>query len=266
MVTQERPVKPRLAATCVVLRDGPTGPQVLMVERSRDIVFGGGALVFPGGKLDHGDQYKIGGRYLRNARALPHITRALAIAAVREVFEETGILLTRSHSAKRPAHNRRRAKLAQQWRERLAKDRCDMDAFFRAAGHYLDFRDIAYYARWITPQGMVKRYDTHFFLARAPQGQIPTHDGWELVSAHWLTPLEALQLEQDKQVKLMFPTRMNLRRLAKMPSVHAAFSMMRTESIVPVLPQLEKVEGRVMARIPRNAGYGTAGLVDRVAL
>lgn len=265
-IVTDKMIRPTPAATCLVLRDGLNGLEVLMVERNRNIVFGGGALVFPGGKLDLGDLHKVKCRYYKNAKALPHMTRALAVTAVREVFEESGLLLTRSPATRRRVDEPQRAKLALQWRDRLGSDKCDMDRFFAATGHYLDFKDLGYYARWITPYGMIKRYDTYFFVARAPKKQVPSHDGWELVNARWITPQFALQLEQEKQVQLMFPTRMNLRRLSQRHSVKDAFTMMRAESVVPVLPQIEKIEGRVMARIPTNAGYGKDGLYERLAV
>lgn len=265
-IVTKKMIRPTAAATCLVLRDSLRGLEVLMVERNRNIEFGGGALVFPGGKLDLGDLHKVRSRYYRNAQSLPHMTRALAVTAIREVFEETGLLLTRSSTTKRRVGEAQRARLAHLWRDRLGDDKCDMDRFFAATGHYLDFRDLGYYARWITPYGMIRRYDTYFFVARAPKQQIPSHDGWELVNAHWMTPEHALQLEQEKEVQLMFPTRMNLRRLSRCHSVTEAFTMMRAESVVPVLPQIEKVEGRVMARIPTNAGYGSEGLHERLVV
>jgi len=248
------------------MRDSPRGPEVLMVERNRTIVFGGGMFVFPGGKLDLGDAHKIKGRYIRHARNVTQLIRALGITAVREVFEETGILLTRASHSHRTVSNAQRTKYDATWRDRLAKDRCDMDRFFAVAGHYMDFRDIVYYARWITPPGQVKRYDTYFFLARAPRDQRASHDGWELVNAHWLTPQEALDLELEKKIKMMFPTRMNLRRLLTCHSVDDAFSKMRADALVPIMPKLEKREGRVMARLPRNAGYGKEELHQRLVV
>ena len=237
-----------------------------MVERNRNIVFGGGAMVFPGGKLDLGDLHKVPAGAIRGGIGVPAMVKALAVTAAREVFEETGLLLTRSKHSKRQMTERLRKRLATRWRDRLASDKQDMDAFFRVSGHYLDLTDFGYFARWITPYGQVKRYDTYFFLARAPKHQIPSHDGWELVNAHWLTPQEVLDGEGKDGFQLMFPTRMNLRRLSKYASVRDAFSMTWAESVIPVLPKIEKLEGRVMARIPSNAGYGKEGLFQRLAV
>lgn len=254
---QERKrLRPVLSATCIVMRDSVDGPEVLMVERNRNIVFGGGALVFPGGKLDLGDLHKVSSRYYKNAQSLPHMTRALAVTAVREVFEESGLLLTRSRTTRQRVSDRQRARLERLWRDRLGTDRCDMDKFFQASGHYLDFRDLGYFARWITPVGPPRRYDTYFFIARAPRRQTATHDGWELVNTRWIRPQEALDREGEGGFDLMFPTRLTLTRLAKLHSVGDGFSLVRAKAVVPVLPRLERQEGRVLAHLPPNAGFG----------
>ncbi|MEO0411282.1 MAG: NUDIX hydrolase [Pseudomonadota bacterium] len=263
-LNNKKMVRPVMAATCLVVRDGPTGLEVLMVERNRNIVFGGGMLVFPGGKLDRGDLSKTPAKALRGGKGAPHMVNALALTAAREVFEETGLLLTRSSQTKRQPPERVRRKLARRWRDRLGTDRKDMDAFFYETGQYLDLKDFGYFARWITPYGQVKRYDTYFYLARAPKHQVMSHDGWELVNARWITPSEALAREGEGGFQMMFPTRMNLRRLSKYASVRDAFSMTWAESVIPVLPKVEKLEGRVMARIPTNAGYGKEGLYQRL--
>ncbi|MEM7570496.1 MAG: NUDIX hydrolase [Pseudomonadota bacterium] len=257
-------VRPIKAATCLVVRDGLEGLEVLMVERHRNIVFGGGMLVFPGGKLDRGDLHKVPPGRLRGGYGQNAMVKALALTAVREVFEETGLLLTRSSATKRQPSERQRQKFAQRWRTRLGTDKRDMDAFLYETGHYLDLTDLGYFARWITPYGQVKRYDTYFYLAKAPKHQISSHDGWELVNARWIAPAQALAREGEDGFQMMFPTRMNLQRLSKYASVRDAFSMTWSESVIPVLPKVEKLEGRVMARIPSNAGYGREGLFQRL--
>jgi 8-oxo-dGTP pyrophosphatase MutT (NUDIX family) len=221
------PAPPRPAATILLLRDGRAGLEVLMVARAREVDFASGALVFPGGRVDPEDH-----ALADSADPLGHFR----VAAIREAWEECGLLLAR------PGRVRGEGAFAAHLAERgLAPD---------AAG-------LVRFAHWITPAHSPKRFDTHFFLARAPEGQAPVHDGREAVEALFLPPAEAVAEAEAGRRTLVFATRLNLLRLARYRSVKEAFAAAETHPIVTVCPQpIADAEGNVMLKIPEEAGYG----------
>ena len=111
------------------------------------------------------------------------------------------------------------------------------------------------FARWITPDFMPKRFDTHFFLALAPPDQALAHDGRETVDSIWIAPREALG-EQGRRFKLLFPTERNLWKLARHADAASALAAARTAPVVTVVPERAEVEGGPGLRIPREADYG----------
>jgi 8-oxo-dGTP pyrophosphatase MutT (NUDIX family) len=221
------PATPRPAATLLLLRDGPSGLEVLMVARAREVDFAAGALVFPGGRVEAEDA----------ALAAPEDPLgAFRVAAIRETFEECGVLLAEpGATAGAGAFG---AALAAQ---RLAPAT----------------RALAHFAHWITPRHSPKRYDTHFFLARAPAGQEAVQDGREAVEAVWVNPAAALAEAEAGRRTLVFPTRLNLRRLAPMRSVAEALAHAAAAPVVTVTPEpVTDAAGQVFLRIPEAAGYG----------
>lgn len=222
------PAPPRPAATLLLLRDGRAGLEVLMVARAREVDFASGALVFPGGRVEAADA----------ALAPPQDPLgAFRVAAIRETFEECGVLLARPGVLPGGVGGFRAA---------LAR-----------GGLVPDAGALVHFAHWITPAHSPKRYDTHFFLARAPAGQDAVHDGREAVEAVWVRPEEALAEAEAGRRTLVFPTRLNLRRLAGFGSVAAALSAAAATPVVTALPEPETDgQGRVFLRIPEAAGYG----------
>jgi 8-oxo-dGTP pyrophosphatase MutT (NUDIX family) len=196
-----------------------------MVVRNRAIDFAGGALVFPGGRVEEADAA---------------LGEPFRIAAIREAFEESGILL------------------ALRGDEMLAEHSLPRDGDFHAllAEHALTPASDALvpFAHWITPADMPKRFDTHFFLAEAPAQQVGLHDGDEAVESLWITPGHALAEADAGTRVLVFATRLNLARLAGFATVHQA--MAGAGPVVTVCPEpFEDAEGKWM-RIPEAAGYG----------
>src|SRR5665213_3607808 len=198
------------AATILLLRDHPAF-EVLMVERHHQIDFASGALVFPGGKTHAGDHDPAWeGRALGWERSLPH-KRALRITALREAYEETGILLAR-HADGSPFRGDERAGAA---RDEVAADRRAFLDLVAELDLRLDLDALTVFARWITPALMPKRFDTWFYVAAAPPDQLAACDGWETVDAEWVAPAQALRLAEAGERKVIFPTRMNLKLLAE---------------------------------------------------
>ncbi|MEA2756087.1 MAG: hypothetical protein QOJ54_2376 [Aliidongia sp.] len=242
---------PLPASTVLLLRDGAEGIEVFMVTRHRKSSFLAGALVFPGGGLEPGDSD-------RRHRSGPIADADLPwrIAAIREVFEETGVLLARRRgesdllgpAALAPIEARQRNRLNR--REIGFGDVLMMEDLTAAPELLVPF------AHWITPAALPKRFDTRFYAVRAPLGQLGLHDDRELVASRWLLPRDALAEAAAKTIRLVFATRLNLERLALSRTVDQALADARARPIVTVLPVVtETAEGRIL-RIPAAAGYG----------
>jgi 8-oxo-dGTP pyrophosphatase MutT (NUDIX family) len=235
---QKTPVIPVPAATLLLVRDGPEGIEVLLATRHDAAGFAGGATVFPGGKLDAGDRERAASDPLR-------------IAAIRETFEECGILL-----ARRDADGALLSAAA--LAELLARQSSvtDFGAFVGRAELALATDLLVPFAHWITPADQPKRFDTYFYLAPAPADQVARHDGREAMEVHWLTPEGAIAAARQGKIKLVLPTRLNLLKLGRSKTVAEALATARRSEIVTVQPDLvETAEGPAF-RIPAAADYG----------
>jgi 8-oxo-dGTP pyrophosphatase MutT (NUDIX family) len=243
------PIRP--AATIVLLRDIPAF-EVLMVKRHHQIEFASGALVFPGGKAHAGDDDPLwASRSIGWDSTAPH-KRALRIAAIREAYEETGILLARD-SRGAAFRGDERAGAA---RETIAADERSFLSLVEELDLRLDLEALTVFARWITPPIAPKRFDTWFYVAAAPPDQLALCDGWETVDAEWIAPAQALRLAATGERKVMFPTRMNLGLLAEAAGAADAVARARARTLVTVEPKVvDGPDGRRLT-IPADAGYG----------
>jgi len=245
----EVPILP--AATILLLRDEPAF-EVLMVRRHHQIDFAAGALVFPGGKTHKGDEDpRWEPRTLGWGAALPH-KRPLRIAAIREAYEEAGVLLAR-HADGAPFRGDERAAAA---REDVGRERRPFLDLVEELDLYLDLEALTVFAHWITPPLTPRRFDTWFYVARAPEEQLAVCDGSETVDAEWISPHEALRLGEAGQRTVIFPTRMNLKLLGEAESAEDAAVRARAREVVTVLPQITERNGERVLVIPDNAGYG----------
>lgn len=235
-------VTPRPAATVIVATPAPSGLEVLLLQRPRDARFGAGAWAFPGGAIDADDAHGIWtGR-------LPGVGEAAAcVAALRELFEETGILPA-------PLCGIEPQKVAEVRRGLLA----GRTPFSRVAELLeLDFSStrVVYFARWITPRGAALRFDTRFFflaLETRPAGVslTPEHD-----AALWTTPASALERLSAGELHMMFPTARTLDRLAGFPSLDAAVRALRDVPVEPALVRLGVDARGVTPLAPGDPGY-----------
>jgi 8-oxo-dGTP pyrophosphatase MutT (NUDIX family) len=247
------------AATILLLRDQPAF-EVLMVKRHHQIDFASGALVFPGGKTHAGDHDVAWGERAVGWAALAPDKRALRLAALREAYEETGILMAQTLDGGTFAGDPRAAAA----RADIAADRRSFLGLVVELGLRLDLDALTVFARWITPPLTPKRFDTWFYVAIAPPDQLALCDGWETVDAEWIEPLEALRLGERGERKVIFPTRMNLGLLAEAGGAEDAIARARARTLVTVEPRIvDGPEGRVLV-LPPDAGYGTVSeLVSR---
>jgi 8-oxo-dGTP pyrophosphatase MutT (NUDIX family) len=234
------PVTPLPAATLVLLRDGVAGLEVLMLERHRDAFFSG-ALVFPGGRVDDQD-HDLARAY--PAPGLAEDALAFRIAAIRESWEEAGILL-----ARRRGEDRIVPAAAGRGRTRRFAELLAEEAMVPAADHLVPF------AHWVTPEDSPRRYDTLFFLARGSADHAPVPDGGEAVDAAWFTPAAAIAEADAKRRRLIFATRVNLLRLMRSGTVSAALEAARRQPIVRICPELYQAPDGPHLRIPEGVGY-----------
>lgn len=226
-------VEPAPAATVLLLRDDPF--EVLMVRR-RSTSFFSSALVFPGGLVDPDDRSDAWLPHLAGAEQLSVDERALRIAACREAYQESSVMLgAHSHAFEAGV--------------------AFIDIVSRQ-GARLPLGGIVRFGHWITPARSSKRFDTHFFLAAAPAGVEPRCDGDETVAHEWIRPADAVARAEGGEHTILFPTLMNLRRLAESDTVAAALAAAQVRAPYTVLPRVEKRPTGLVVMIPWEAGYG----------
>jgi 8-oxo-dGTP pyrophosphatase MutT (NUDIX family) len=243
----------RAAASVVMLRDAPGGLEVFLVKRHglSDVL--GGAYVFPGGKVDAEDARLDMAAHLDAPPAALHAAlceseldeidaAAIYVAALREAFEETGVLYAQGGSAGAAAVA-----------TALLREGRAFDEVLATMSLRLHTASLQPWSRWITPRvGAVvrKRFDTRFFLARVPEGQIATHDDHEATESVWLAPRVALERYRDGAIELAPPQIMSLAHLARHPSVESALAQARLRKPPLVLPEAFEHEGERVVCYP----------------
>jgi 8-oxo-dGTP pyrophosphatase MutT (NUDIX family) len=243
------------ASTVVLLR--PAHPfDVFLVRRSDSIAFMGGAHVFPGGRVDAADQIDdrdvtgegTSAAVARMPDVPPQMAMAYHVAALRELFEEAGVLLAR------PLPATSGGRLADDRRDLLAGSTTFIDIIRREHLH-LAFDELAYFAHWVTPEIETRRFDTRFFVARAPEGQTPVHDEGETIHSEWLAPLAAIERCRSGLISLPPPTWTTLSMLSKFASVDEVFAWARGKAIPRIQPRFEKRGDQTLLFYPGDPMY-----------
>jgi 8-oxo-dGTP pyrophosphatase MutT (NUDIX family) len=236
------------AATLVLMRPSPSGPpQLLMTERVKTMAFAGGALVFPGGRIDPDDfalAERIGGSV---------DFAAARIAAIRETIEETGIAPGLSRLPD--------ASMVSQMRQELDEG-APFSALLDSLGLSLDLTALTPFARWCPTFKEARRFDTVFFLAEAPGGTASAAEA-EAVRTWWASAAEVLAEADAGRARIIFPTRRNLERLARFGSLDEARADAERHQVRKVVPWIEEREGERWLCIPDDLGYPvTAELLE----
>jgi 8-oxo-dGTP pyrophosphatase MutT (NUDIX family) len=241
------------AASILVVRDGPTGLEVLMMERAKTMRFAPGAFVFPGGKVDNEDMKLWRWRNQVSDYRMNKET-AYKIAALRELYEEVGICQATAcghkslfASAKMPTGLNN----ANLLRRALLKK-----------GLILDTKSLVPFAHWVTPENLPRRFDTYFYITRH-NGQKAQHDGNEAISHRWVNPQKLLDSWEGEQVPLMFPTRLNLVKLARAKTAREAIRLAKRTPIVRTLPVIRLNDGKPEVSITDHAEYGNVTATER---
>ena len=246
------------AATVILLR-GPPGapPDILMIERGAALAFAGGAMVFPGGRVDPGDLAIARDAHLAGGfDGLDDADAAARVACAREAFEETGLLLTAGPSPPPADLASARRVLAG------GPEACESSSFaalLGAIGHTVEADRFVPFARWEPPLAapIKRRFDTRFYLADASLAVTSgaTPDGHEAVAVAWLTANAAL----DGAASLVFPTRCNLQRLAQFADADTALAAARATDPPFVRPEIVERDGAAWLSIPSGIGYPVTG-------
>ncbi len=252
----ETPPEPVPSATILLLREAKPAMEVFMVQRHHQIDFATGALVFPGGKADPADASKELRDHCDGAGDLDDVELSIRACGIRETFEEAGVLLARDEGECELVGGDRLSKLETGWRNALHSGDRTLLEFVREENLRLACDELVHFAHWITPVFMPKRFDTHFYLAKAPADQLALHDGHESVDSVWTTVDGAVDAEAKGERTIIFPTLVNLRKLGRCTKVADAMTAAQAKPIVTVLPTVRKNDDGVpMLTLPAEADY-----------
>lgn len=241
---KQPPAVPAPAATVILVRERAPGGEVevFMLRRHRKASFMSDAFVFPGGRIEPED----GGA---------------GVAAIRELFEEAGVLLALGPAL--PA-GRRAA-----WRAKLNAGEAMLSDLLREEGLEPDIGRLHYWARWITPAVEPKRFDATFYLAELPPGQTPSFDAQETVDEAWLTPAEALERHAATGFRLFPPQVRTLGELAGVAGGIAglvAAAAERRRHPWPIMPRFAQVGGTIALLLPWDSEYETVGVGEGITM
>ncbi len=236
--TKHSPALP--SASVLVLRE-TAGLEVLMVQRSNRGMFAN-ALVFPGGVLEPSDVDDDWTRVTRGGESLTPSERGLRIAAIREVYEETGLLLAQETS---PHNSLQPPPVSAEFLRHLEihKTKLDLDK-------------IVSFSNWVTPFSSPKRYDTYFYLARFSGDSIAICDGTETVRLEWVRPTDLLERHDREEIDLLLATKGNLELLAQATSIDHAFEQAMARHVEPVIPERREIKGVDCVTVPPGTPFG----------
>lgn len=270
MSAHSHPTRP--AATLILVRDGEAGPEVLLLKRSSKAGFIAGVHVFPGGgveQADHGDAWTqastgIDPEAADRALDLPSGALAYWVAALRECFEECGLLLASDVRGHTPDFSQAgQAGLWSELRRRLHQGQLSFAQLIREQGLRLAAEELIYFSHWIAPQSVKPRYDTRFFLAKAPRRQQPVCDEAEVTSHVWLRPEAALARQRAGDMELVFPTIRSLEALCGFADADSLIAhARRTRPAASHLPRLAQGRDGPKYLVEGDYAYAEVGKLD----
>jgi 8-oxo-dGTP pyrophosphatase MutT (NUDIX family) len=252
------------AATLVLLRDRAAGGvETLLIQRHHASRFAAGDFVFPGGKVEASDAPEDIARRCAGldaaeaARRLglqdePRTALGYWTGAIREAFEEVGILLARDAGGQ-PV--RAQAPRFAEYRRACQRDHRVFGQMLEAEGLTLPLGELVYFAHWVTPEERPLRFDTRFFAVAAPPGQDAVADDHEVIAVRWLTPGEALQTHRRGELPLRLPTARNLALFADATSAADALRRLGALRVSMIRPRLVSEGDRPRTILPGEPGY-----------
>ena len=247
------PAAPVPAAAVILVREAKPTWEVFMVRRPVRSEFAPDVYVFPGGKVEPADSdpalVSLGNSDIPSGE--PELF-PLRVAAIRELFEETGVLLGVGDAvAGKPARD--------VLLDQLRSNGATLSSIVGTGGFRLALSDLRPFAHWITPESMPRRYDTWFFVARVPGGQVPLDDGQETVDGQWVSPADALRRADAGEFPLVFVTRQLLQRMARHASIEALCASVSPDDLAVVVPQVREHAGRIEFVLSGEPDYRDPG-------
>jgi 8-oxo-dGTP pyrophosphatase MutT (NUDIX family) len=248
----------------VLLRDRvPAQVELLLIQRHHDAKFAGGDYVFPGGKVEVDDNPEDAARncagldektaaHLLGLDDAPRTALAYWVGAIREAFEEVGVLLARGPDGEPARLDEARAHA---YRQACQEDNRAFWAMVRAERLTLATDELRYFAHWITPEEAPYRYDTRFFAAPMPVGQAAVADAREIIDVRWMTVTEASAARASGNITLRLPTIRNLALFEGARSTAEALERLRGRVVPTIQPRLVTVEGERRALLPGDPGW-----------
>lgn len=252
---EHAPVAARAAASVMLLRTGAAGLEVFLQRRAAAMAFAPDVTAFPGGGVDHRDRrpparwHGPAPRWWaeRLGCCSEELATALVCAAVRETFEECGVLLAADHTGAPIEISSVEMAAA---RRRMVEERLPLAELLDANQWAVRAESLRPWANWITPQGRPRRYDTRFFVAALPDNQRADDSTTEVAAVQWARPTAALAASARGTLQLMLPTRSCLEDLAKASDVAGALLMAEKRPIWPIMAHIEQRDGREIVTVP----------------
>lgn len=267
----EHAVTPRPAATLILVRDASNGLEVLLAKRTHLADFAGGAYVFPGGAVDAADAaaelagFASGIDDIEASRRLGIDKGGIGfwIAAIRECFEEAGLLFAHAHDDELIHIDEQGAIHFDSVRQALVAGEMSLLDLLQARNLRLATDRLHYFSHWITQAGRPRRYDTRFFIAEMPARQTPSLDGEELVNHLWISPEQALERSRKGEIYLMFPTMKTLESLSKLRDVAEALEYAQSlRDRPPMHPRVGTGSAGKKLLVPGDYAYAEVGKLD----
>lgn len=259
-------VTPQDASTVILLRDNPDKPalgfEVLMVRRSSKSSFVPSAYVFPGGRVEKNDSLPRMERYCRpedTNRAISHLENTpsanaalgILVAAIRETFEEAGLLLAYQDGGKPLSFSDEKMESRlRQYRDALNKGTVKFSQILEEGKFTLALDCLHYFSHWITPELSPMRYDARFFVATVPAGQKALPDGEEVTGHVWITPAQALEKYRSRKFYMVAPTVVTLEELSAFKTIQEVIDSTKTKNVKSVLTRLVFAENDVQEHTP----------------
>lgn len=270
MSNSHQPPKP--AATVILARDSEQGIEVFMMKRTTAVAFAKGMHVFPGGSVDSSDHSEeihnlCHGLDDTLASAQLGIDKgglSYWIAAVRECFEEAGLLLGYTSGHDTYGELGSRADQLASHRTSLAENALNFTQILQTENIKIAADQLIYYSHWVTQPGRPRRYDTRFFIAQAPDGQVAMHDNSETVDHLWVRPSEALERHKKGELDLMFPTIKTLESLTSFRRVQDLLAHARSKPQIPLMAPRSSTakDGSIRLLIPSDFAYAEVAKLD----
>ena len=256
-------VQPRLASTVMLLRDnvveGVSNLEVFMVRRVVQSEFMPDIYVFPGGSVTADDRlaestvgvYESANPSVADPEGRTHLGSGVRAAAIRELFEEANVLLAHRAGTVLAIDEESVERFAT-YRQAFNDRKGSLVELAQAEHLTLATNSLAYFAHWITPEGLPKRFDTHFFLASAPAEQEALYDNLETSDGVWINPQDAITRFQQQQFPIAFPTFHQLRDLSPFRVVKDALQATTARYVATHMPILTQKDGATYVSLPET--------------